>query len=45
MAANWFTVATNNSWAKILVSLLVILPFYGILLNRLQKRFEPSKSA
>ena len=45
MAANWFTVATNNSWAKILVSLLVILPFYGILLNRLQKRFESSKSA
>jgi uncharacterized PurR-regulated membrane protein YhhQ (DUF165 family) len=44
MAANWFTVATNNSWAKILVSLLVILPFYGVLLNRLQKRFEPAQT-
>jgi len=45
MAANWFTVATNNSWAKILVSLLVILPFYGVLLNRLQRRFESQQSA
>jgi len=45
MATNWFTVATNNSWAKILVSLLVILPFYGMLLNRLQRRFEPQQSA
>ena len=40
MAANWHIVATNNSWAKILVSLLVILPFYGVLLNKLQSRFE-----
>jgi uncharacterized PurR-regulated membrane protein YhhQ (DUF165 family) len=40
MAANWHIVATNNSWAKILVSLLVILPFYGLLLNWLQKRIS-----
>lgn len=38
MAANWHIVATNNSWAKILVSLLVILPSYGILLSHLQKK-------
>lgn len=40
MAANWHIVATNNSWAKILVSLLVILPSYGILLSHLQKRLN-----
>ena len=38
MAANWFTVATNNSISKILVSLLVILPAYGVLLNWIQKK-------
>lgn len=38
MAANWYVVATNNSWAKIIVGLLVILPFYGILLRYLQRR-------
>jgi len=44
MAANWHIVATNNSWAKILVSLLVILPAYGILLNKLQKKFENAQT-
>lgn len=43
MAANWHVVATNNSWAKILVSLLVILPAYGVLLNRLQARIGTVK--
>lgn len=43
MAANWFTVATNNSWAKILVSLLVILPAYGVLLGRLQRKIAKQK--
>jgi uncharacterized integral membrane protein (TIGR00697 family) len=38
MAANWFTVATNNSISKIVVSLLVILPAYGLLLSFLQKK-------
>jgi len=45
MAANWHIVATNNSISKILVSLLVILPAYGVLLNYLQQRLskqEPS---
>lgn len=40
MADNWHIVATNNSWAKILVSLLVILPSYGVLLSYLQKKVE-----
>jgi len=38
MAANWHIVATNNSISKIIVSLLVILPAYGVLLNYLQRR-------
>lgn len=38
MAANWHIVATNNSISKIIVSLLVILPAYGVLLNYLQNK-------
>jgi len=38
MAANWFTVATNQSIIKIIVSLVVILPAYGVLLGYLQKK-------
>ena len=38
MANNWHIVATNNSISKIIVSLLVILPVYGVLLNYLQKK-------
>jgi len=40
MAANWHIVATNNSISKVLVSLLVILPAYGVLLNWLQKKLN-----
>lgn len=42
MAANWFTVATNNSISKIIVSLVVILPAYGVLLGYLQKKIAKS---
>lgn len=38
MSKNWHIVATNNSISKVLVSLLVILPMYGILLNKLQQK-------
>lgn len=38
MAANWHIVATNQIIIKIIVSLLVILPAYGVLLNYLQKK-------
>ena len=42
MAANWHIVATNNSISKVIVSLLVILPAYGLLLNHLQKKLIES---
>lgn len=45
MAANWHVVATNNSISKVLVSLLVILPAYGLLLNHLQKKLETQTGA
>jgi uncharacterized PurR-regulated membrane protein YhhQ (DUF165 family) len=45
MAANWHIVATNNSISKVIVSLLVILPAYGILLNHLQHRMENKQEA
>jgi uncharacterized PurR-regulated membrane protein YhhQ (DUF165 family) len=45
MAANWFTVATNNSISKIIVSLVVILPAYGVLLNYLQKKITGNNDA
>jgi uncharacterized integral membrane protein (TIGR00697 family) len=45
MAANWHIVATNNSWAKILVSLLVILPSYGVLLGWLQNKVNGENDA
>ena len=38
MAEHWAEVATNNSLSKILVSLVVILPAYGLLLNYLQTK-------
>lgn len=37
MAEHWAEVATNNSLSKILVSLVVILPAYGLLLNYIQR--------
>ena len=40
MAANWHVVATNNSISKIIVSLVVILPAYGLLLSYLQRRIQ-----
>lgn len=39
MAANWHIVATNNSISKIIVSLAVILPAYGLLLGWLKNKF------
>lgn len=43
MSNNWHIVATNQSITKIVVSLLVILPAYGILLNYLQNKLEEAK--
>lgn len=44
MAANWHVVATNNSISKLIVSLLVILPAYGVLLSHLQKKIANEQS-
>ena len=38
MADHWIEVATNNSISKIIISLIVILPAYGVLLNFLQNK-------
>lgn len=47
MSKNWYIVATNNSISKIIVSLLVILPAYGVLLSYVQGKItsqEPTNS-
>lgn len=40
MADNWHIIAFNQTGVKLIVSLLVILPTYGILLSYLQKRLN-----
>jgi uncharacterized integral membrane protein (TIGR00697 family) len=45
MAANWHIVATNNSISKIIVSLLVILPVYGVLLNHIQNKLNHEQNS
>jgi len=40
MAANWMEIAGSQVVIKIAVGLLVFLPAYGILLNRLQKTYK-----
>lgn len=42
MAANWFEVATVDLCFKIIVSILLFLPAYGVLLNHFGKRFDLS---
>lgn len=44
MRNNWHIVATNNSISKIIVSLAVILPAYGILLNWLQNKVNKDEN-
>ena len=38
MSEHWLEVATNNSISKLVISLAVILPAYGVLLSFIQKR-------
>ena len=45
MAEHWAEVATNNSLSKIIVSLVVILPAYGLLLNYIQKQMAKDNDA
>lgn len=40
MAANWHIIAFNQTGLKVFVTLLVVLPVYGVLLNYLQKKLE-----
>lgn len=40
MAANWTSVATNQLLTKMVISLVVILPAYGVLLNFIQKKLH-----
>lgn len=40
MAANWHIIAFNQTGTKLLVSLAVILPIYGVLLNYLSKKLD-----
>jgi uncharacterized PurR-regulated membrane protein YhhQ (DUF165 family) len=45
MSENWHIVATNNSISKIIVSLVVILPAYGMLLNYLTNKVNAEQTA
>ena len=40
MAANWIEIAGSQTVLKIVVGLVVFLPAYGLLLNRLQKTYK-----
>jgi uncharacterized PurR-regulated membrane protein YhhQ (DUF165 family) len=40
MANNWHIIAANQTGIKVIVSLLVILPLYGVLLSYMQKKLE-----
>lgn len=40
MANNWHIIAFNQTGTKLLVSLLVVLPAYGVLLNYLSKKLD-----
>lgn len=42
MREHWFEVATNYSLTKVLISLLVILPVYGMLLTYVQRNWVPA---
>lgn len=40
MAANWSTVAFNQTISKMLVGLIVFLPVYGLVLNYIQRKIK-----
>ncbi|MGI9318467.1 MAG: queuosine precursor transporter [bacterium] len=42
MASNWVEVATVDLGFKIVVSILLFLPLYGVVLNLVQKRVSPA---
>ena len=44
MAKNWIEIATNQSIIKIIIGLILFLPFYGIILNFILKRINKNDS-
>ena len=40
MAANWMEIAGSQTILKIFVGLIIFLPAYGVLLNKLQKKYK-----
>ena len=42
MAQHWFSIATTDLFFKSIVSYIVILPFYGVVLNYALKKQKPS---
>lgn len=40
MAANWFAIAWGQTGVKVIISLMVILPLYGILLSFIQRHLQ-----
>ena len=45
MAANWLAIANADVLFKVFVSVCVVLPAYGMLLNYIQKKIEANKVA
>jgi len=45
MAANWLAIANADVVFKVLVTVCVVLPAYGMLLNYIQKKIEANKRA
>ena len=45
MSEHWAEVATNNSISKLIISLAVILPAYGVLLNFIQKKLNKNDAS
>lgn len=43
MAANWFNIATTDLTFKMVVSLFIFLPIYGVVLNYLLAKFKSFK--
>ena len=41
MAENWLTIANNDVFFKIIVSLVIILPIYGVVLNYFMNKLKP----
>jgi uncharacterized PurR-regulated membrane protein YhhQ (DUF165 family) len=43
MADNWLIIANNDVFFKIIVSLVIILPIYGVVLNYFMNKLKPAQ--